>query len=135
MSDAGPPRPNPTPVSAPFWEALRDERVVLQRCGACEAWVYYPRVRCPRCLGADLVWTPVSGHGHISTFTVTRVPTAPVFAGEVPQMIVVVELDEGPRLTATLVSTEPDQVRIGAAVEPVFDHGSDGVTLLRFRPR
>ena len=29
------PRPAPTPVSQPFWDALREERVELQRCEDC----------------------------------------------------------------------------------------------------
>ncbi len=108
---------------------------MLQRCVSCDSWIYYPRVRCPTCLSDDLVWTLVSGHGRIATFTVARTPTAPAFADDVPQVIVVVELVEGPRLTSTLVGGESAEVHIGAEVEPVFDHGDDGITLLRFRPR
>lgn len=125
------PRPVPTPVSQPFWDGLAAERVSVQRCADCGAWVYYPRWRCPSCLGGHLVWTPVSGRGRIVTFTVTHSPTAPPFADEMPQRLLVVELDEGVRLTSTLVG-QGDPV-IGAVVQPVFDHGPDGVTLLRYR--
>jgi uncharacterized OB-fold protein len=52
----------------------------------------------------------------------------------VPQIITVVELPEGVRISTTLVDIDPDDVRIGLRVEPVFDHGADGVTLLRYRP-
>jgi uncharacterized protein len=127
------PRPVPTPVSQPFWDALHDERVILQRCDECAAWVYYPRARCPECLSDRLEWHEVSGGGTVFTFTVTHQPTAPAFADEMPQLIAVVELDEGVRLTSTLVDAEPGAVHIGAHVVPVFDHGDDGLTLLRFR--
>jgi uncharacterized OB-fold protein len=60
--------------------------------------------------------------------------TAPPFADEVPQLLVIVELDEGVRLSSTLVGIEPGAITIGMRVEPVFDHGDDGTTLLRFRP-
>jgi hypothetical protein len=33
-----------------------------------------------------------------------------------------------------MVGLAPDDLRIGLPVEPVFDHGDDGMTLLRFRP-
>jgi uncharacterized OB-fold protein len=128
------PRPEPTPTSAPFWSALDDDRVRLQRCDACGAWVYYPRARCPRCLSDRLAWNEVSGHGSVLTFTVARQPTARPFSDEVPQLLAVVELDEGVRMTTTLVDVEPDAITVGMPVVPVFDHGADGVTLLRFRP-
>lgn len=127
------PRPAPTPVSAPFWAALREERVVLQRCDDCGRWVYYPRNRCPGCLSDHLTWHEVSGRGSLFAHTVARQPTAVPFADEVPQVIAVVELDEGVRVTGTIVDADLAALRAGAPVEPVFDHGDDGVTLLRFR--
>jgi uncharacterized OB-fold protein len=136
VSDAPPampkPRPLPTPVSQPFWDALREERVALQRCDDCDEWVYYPRARCPRCLSDRLAWSTVDGRGVVYTFTVAEQPTAPPFADEVPQLLAVVELTEGVRLSTTLVDVDPGAVSVGLAVEPVFDHG---LTLLRFRPR
>ena len=64
----------------------------------------------------------------------TRQPIHPAFADETPQVQAIVELDEGIRMTTTLVDVEPDRVAVGATVEPVFDDGPDGITLLRFRP-
>jgi uncharacterized protein len=132
-TDLPKPRPVPTAVTQPYWDALRDERVTLQHCADCGAWVHYPRARCPRCLSADLRWEEVTGRGTVFTFTVTRQATAPAFADDVPQLIAIVELDEGVHVTSTIVDDLPDAVRIGAPVEPVFDHGDDGITLLRHR--
>jgi uncharacterized OB-fold protein len=127
------PRPLPTPTSLPFWDALDDDRVILQRCGECDAWIYYPRSRCPECLSDQLVWTQVGGEGVIFTFTVTRQPTVSAFADEVPQIIAVIELTEGVHVTSVIVDAEPEQVTVGAAVVPVFEHGDDGRTLLKHR--
>lgn len=128
------PRPVPTPTSQPFWNALREERVDLQRCDECSTWVYYPRARCPHCLSDHLTWRTVSGAGTVFTFTVAPQPTAPPFADEVPQLLAMVELAEGVRVSTTLVDVAPDAIAIGMQVQPVFDHGDDGITLLRFRP-
>ncbi len=142
------PRPRPTPTSQPFWDALRDERVVLQHCRDCGSWVHYPRSRCVSCLSDALDWVEVSGRGTVYTFAIAWQPTAPPFDDEVPQIIAVVEIGagEGPgegstvvsaagaRISTTLVTTELERLRVGMAVEPVFDHGADGMTLLRFRP-
>jgi len=129
------PRPEPTPVSQPFWDALRAERVELQRCDECSRWVYYPRARCPACLSDRLTWTTVDGLGTVYTYTVAEQATAPPFADEVPQLLAIVELAEGVRMSTTLVDVEPGAISIGMPVAPVFDHGADGITLLRFRPR
>jgi uncharacterized OB-fold protein len=128
------PRPRPTPTTRPYWDALAQERVALQRCDACGAWVHHPRVRCPRCLSDALAWHDVAGTGVVHTFTVARYPTAPMFADRTPLLLAVVELDEGVRMTTTLVHVDPADVRVGMPVAPVFDHGDDGVTLLRHRP-
>ena len=127
------PRPVPTPVSAPFWDGLREERIRIQRCDACDRWVHYPRRRCSHCLSDRLSWHEVSGRGRIYTFTVSRQASTPAFADEVPQIITIVELDAGPRLTTTLVEVPDEEAVVGMTVEPVFDHGDDGITLLRFR--
>lgn len=124
------PLPTPTDTSRPFWDALGQEQVRIQRCSSCGAWVFYPRSHCTECLSPDLAWIDVSGRGRLHTFTVARQPTAPPFADDVPQLLAVVELDEGPRLTTTL---EPGDYEIGMAVEPVFDHVTSDVTLLRYR--
>ena len=127
------PLPVPTPVSAPFWAALNEDRIELQRCGACDAWIHYPRTRCPNCGSDRLGWHAVAGTGAIYTFTVARQATAPPFADEVPQLLAVIELDEGVRLSTTLVGAAPEDVAVGATVTPVFDHVADGVSLLRYR--
>lgn len=134
MSAVPLPRPRAIEATEPFWSALRDHRVVLQHCGGCATWIHYPRRRCTTCLSEDLRWEEVSGHGVVSTFTIARQATHPAFGDEVPQLLAVVELDEGVRMTSTLVGVAPEDVHVGMAVVPAFDDGDDGVTLLRFAP-
>lgn len=133
MTDALP-RPVPIDATRPFWDGLAAGEIRLQRCAACGSWVFYPRPRCTTCLSDALDWHTVSGHGTVYSFTVARQATHPAFAAEVPQLLAIVELDEGVRMTTTLVDATPDDLRVGLPVEPVFDHGDDGVTLLHFRP-
>lgn len=131
---AAKPLPRPTPVSRPFWEAVHEERVVIQRCRRCHEWIHYPRARCPGCGCDDLAFEPVDGHGVVHTYTVAHRPTAPPFADEVPQILAIVALPQGVRVSTTLVGVAPDAVRVGLPVVPVFDHVSDATTLLRYRP-
>jgi len=136
MPDVSLPRPVPvpTPAAEPFWAALAREELLMERCRACGSWVHYPRRRCSTCLADDLVWEAVEPAGTIYTFTVARRPTAPVFADEVPQVIAVVELANGVRMTTTIVTADLDALHVGMPVVGVFDHAADRPTLLRFRP-
>ncbi len=133
--DLSKPLPTPTPTSAPFWDGLNDGVVRLQRCNACGGWIFYPRSRCSHCLSDDIEWHEVSGAATLHTFTIARQPTAPQFADEVPQILAVVELEEGVRMTSTLVRVTEKAIEIGMQLEPYFDRVADGVTLLRFAPR
>jgi hypothetical protein len=128
------PLPVPTPVSQPFWAALAEGRIRIQRCLDCGGWVFYPRSHCSHCLSDRLEWRDVSGEATLYTFTITRQPTAPFFADEVPQRLAVVELAEGVRMTSTLVDVADADIRIGMKLKPVFDRVSDAATLLRFAP-
>ena len=127
------PVPVPTPQTQPFWDALAEGRVELQHCGSCEQYIYYPRTHCPGCLTRDLEWRELSGNGVVHTYTVARRPTAPPWSEDVPQLIAVVELDEGPRLTTELVNVEPDAIEVGMRVQPVFQAVGEA-TLLLYEP-
>jgi uncharacterized OB-fold protein len=129
------PVPIPTSTSRPFWDGLAEGQILIQYSPSTDQWVFYPRVLAPKALADDLEWRAVSGAGVLYTFTVARHPTAPPWAGDVPQILAVVELEEGPRLTTELVGLEPEQVFIGMPVVPVLARGADGAPLLlRFGP-
>jgi len=128
------PVPLPTPLTRPFWAGLAEGRIRIQQCADCGGWVFYPRSHCNHCLSERLEWQEVSGAATLYTFTITRQPTAPFFADEVPQRLAVVELQEGVRMTSTLVDVADADIRIGMRLKPVFDRVSSDVTLLRFAP-
>ena len=128
------PIPRPSTTTRPFWDGLNERKVQIQRCDGCDSWVFYPRTRCPSCLSDQLIWREVSGRGVLYTYTLARQPTAPHFADEMLQQLAVVELDEGVRMTSTLVNVEPTDIVIGMRLRPYFDQVTDAVTLLRYQP-
>lgn len=128
------PLPLVTPTTKPYWDGLNEGIVKLQYCGSCDKHIFYPRSHCPTCLTQQLDWKEISGEGTLHTFTITSQPTAPHFADEVPQMLAMVDLDVGVRMTSTLTNVEPENIKVGMRVKPFFDTLSDDVTLLRFQP-
>jgi hypothetical protein len=127
------PMPEPTPVTKPFWDGLREHKVRIQYSPSAGRYVFYPRILAPGTLADDLEWREVSGSGTLYTFTVADRPTAPPWADALPQMLAIVELDEGPRLSTEMVNVSPDALRVGMRVKAVFDDYPE-VTLLRFAP-
>lgn len=127
------PLPQPTPISAPFWEGLRHHQVRLQQCEHGH-WLFFPRTHCPTCGTRQLTWQNVSGEGTLYSFTVARVPTLPEFTDEMPQLLAVVALDQGVHINTTLVGVEPGDIRIGQRLRPVFDERPGSATLLRYTP-
>jgi uncharacterized protein len=129
------PMPVKTPTTAPFWDALAEHRVVIQYSPSSDAWVFYPRVRAPGTLADDLQWREISGRGTLYAYTVARRPVSPHFADAIPQLLAIVEWDEGPRFSTELVHVEPEHLTIGMRVRPVFvDHPDHDVTMLYYEP-
>ncbi len=127
------PLPHPTTISAPYWEGLKAHEVRLQQCDKGH-WLFFPRTHCPTCGSRQLSWRAVSGEGTLYSFTVARVPTLPEFTDEMPQLLAVVEIQEGVHINTTMVGVEPSQLQIGQRVRPVFDERPGSVTLLRYTP-
>ena len=127
------PMPVATEISAPFWEGLKAERLLIQQCNQCSHWVFYPRRHCPACLAHELTWREVSGGATLYSYTVTRIATLPDFADEMPQMLAVIELDQGVRINSNLVGLDESEVKIGMRLQPVFaEIDAKGTRLLRF---
>jgi uncharacterized OB-fold protein len=129
------PMPVKTPVSAPFWDALAEHRIRIQYSPSLGRHVFYPRLLAPGTLADDLEWREISGAGFLYTFTVAERPVSPHFAADVPQLLAIVQWDEGPRVSTEIVTADPAALRVGMRLRPVFvDHPDDGVTLLRYEP-
>ena len=137
MADQAPthPLPVPTPVSQPFWDGLKERKILLQWCRVCDNISWYPREFCPHCLENDepLQWIEASGKGRIHTFTVIRQAAHPYFNERTPYLFGVVELNEGARMyTNFLMPIE--EAQCGLPVEPVFTDLNDEITILQWQP-
>jgi hypothetical protein len=76
---------------------------------------------------------PASGNGTLFSFVVVRRALDPYWQGEVPYVVAVVELVEGPRLISNLAGIGLDQIQIGMALKVVFESLSDEIKVPRFR--
>ena len=128
------PLPQPKENSRPFWEGTRAHELRLQRCRHCGKHIFYPRAACPFCLSERLEWVTAGGQGKIYSYTVVRRAMHPAFQDDVPYVLAIVELDEGPRLTTNIVAAALDEVRVDMRVRAAYDDVTPEITLLKFAP-
>ncbi|MBI3044664.1 MAG: OB-fold domain-containing protein [Betaproteobacteria bacterium] len=127
------PIPSPNPGTAPYWKAAREHRLALPRCRDCGKFHSYPRARCPFCGSPRLAWEPCSGKGTIYSYTeVFRAPSK-AFAGEVPYLVAIVALEEGPHLMTRLVTADNTSARVGQPVDVAFEDLDDEISLPVFK--
>ena len=128
------PDPYNAELSGPFWQAAKRHELVMPRCKTCADLFFYPRELCPHCLSQDLEWVQVSGQGRVYSYTVVHQPAHSAFREDAPYVYAMVQLDEGPRLIANIVSCPIEDVKIDMRVTVTFDDVTPEVTLVRFRP-
>jgi uncharacterized OB-fold protein len=137
MADAGyrKPLPEPSETTRPFWEGTRARQLRLQRCRDCGRHVFYPRPVCPFCLSEHLDWVTASGKGKVYSYTVVRRAMHPAFREDVPYVLAIVELEEGPRLSTNIVGVVSEEVRVDMPVRAAYHDVTPDLTLLKFEPR
>lgn len=120
--------PVPDEVSQPFWDAVQERRLIVQKCSGCSTLQYPPRATCQDCNSAELTWVETSGKGHVLTWGVLEDSHLPVRAADQPLNLAVVTLDEDPNVNfySNLPGTPVRQVKVGDAVEVTFVEAPDG---------
>lgn len=132
-----PPKPVPTldAWTLPYWQAARDGRLLIQQCSDCGRFIFYPRQSCPFCFSDRLAWVESPGRGTVYSFTVVENNAPSAFAGDMPFVIAVVQLEEGVRMLTNIVGCSPAEVRCDLPVQVVFEPLTAEITLPKFKPR
>jgi uncharacterized OB-fold protein len=127
--------------SAPFWAGTARGELLVQACGACGRWRFPPRPMCPYCRSVETKWEAASGNATIWSFVVPHPPLLPAYAELAPYNVIVVALDEDPkiRMVGNLLASpdgainevDPASIEIGEKVRVVFQQIED-VTLPRW---
>jgi uncharacterized OB-fold protein len=119
---------DPIKPAEDFLRFLGGGRFMIQRSRGSGRYVFYPRVVEPVTGAADLEWVEASGRGVVYATTVQRSkPPTP------DQNVVLVDLEEGPRMMSRVDGVPPDQVRIGMPVRARIVR-EDGEPFVVFMP-
>jgi hypothetical protein len=106
-------------LTAPFFEAAGQGRLVLQRCNSCGALRWPPLTGCPECRSRDADWIEAAPTGTIWSFVVYHRAFAAELKPDIPYTVVMVELDDGPYMVGRLVEGEKPAT-VGARVAAEF---------------
>jgi len=115
------------PVMQPFWQACREHRLIIQRDRRTGEVHWPPKPAYWK--GGRLEWFQASGRGEVYSYVVAHAPFLPAFRDQLPHILVLVQLDEGPRLVGYMVGCRPEQMSFGMEVRVVFRDLTDEVTL------
>lgn len=133
------PRPSIDHDNEAFFEGLKQHQFLIWKCKTCGA-SYWPKAYCQNHdnepYASNMDWVPAKGTGKIYAFNIHHTSFHPGFKDELPYYYALVELDEGPLVSSTLVGDKrpKDIYDIGQKVEVIYeDHPNEGFTIPKFR--
>jgi hypothetical protein len=127
-----PPR---TRENAPYWDGLRERRLLLQRCEGCGRARYPVAPVCPHCGSSVHSWQPLTGAGSVHSWVRYRRAYLPEFESLIPYDVLCVSLEHGPRVFGRLLGPAEEDPSIGMAVQALVERFADGECVLAFRVR
>lgn len=131
------PLPRPiTPEAQPYWDGLKEQKLMIPKCEDCAKPFFYPRITCPNCHSRRIGWMQASGKGTLHAFEIAYRSLNPGFKVEPPYVLAMIELEEGPRMMSNLINIEPDPavIKCDMPVEVVYEKLTDDVTIPLFQP-
>ena len=111
-----------------YLDGIAEGQLRLQRCAECGQVRQLPSPMCPACHSVAWDEAPASGHGTIWAWAINSRSSATP-----PPILAIVQLEEGPKLTTSLVDVDPASVKVGMPVQAVYLE-EDGIKLLQFAP-
>ena len=109
--------------NAEYYRGLLEQRLMIQRCDACDRFHHPPRAVCPGCWSREVSPHEVSGRGTVALLTILyQGPPHPRVDYTQGHATVAVELDEQPglRVAGAVVGVRATAVPLGAPVEVCF---------------
>lgn len=114
-----------------WWEMAAEGKLGIQRCLGCQSLRHPPRPMCGDCHSLEWDTVESSGRGTICSYTILTHPKFPGY--DYPLIIILVDLEEGTRVTSQLVGSSPDEVDFGQSVEVLIQEDPDGFRIPVFQ--
>lgn len=127
--------PRPTSETEEYWAGCRQHELRIQLCNDCRQHQFYPRIICSHCSSRDVKWVTASGDAELVSYSICHHPVSAAYKEDLPYVIALVQLAEGPTMMSRVVQCPLDEIAVGMALSVEFDDWSEEVSLPVFRPR
>lgn len=124
----------PEPWSEDYWRAAEEGRFMIPYCRTTQQYFFPPRELSPHSFDDDWEYREASGRGTVFSYTVMNFSPVSAYEDDVPYVIALVELEEGPRMLTNLLNVDPAEVSVGDPVRVTFEKRDDRA-LPQFEPR
>jgi len=136
------PNTMPAPIvdhhTLPWWQACAEHRLTAQRCTECNHAQLPPAPICRECHGNRFEMTTLNGKGTLYTYS--AIHQAVAMDQKLPFILAIIELDisgtpckNKVRMMSNIVDAEESELKIGKAVQVVWETMSQFVSIPRFR--
>ena len=116
----------------PFFEGMREGKLVTTKCKKCGRLFFPPQKDCPTCKDSEMEWVELKKEGVLETLTVIFVrPTS--FSDHDPYTVAIARLDDGVKITAWLKG-DPQKVKVGQRVKVEISRRKEGYLMYEFVP-
>ncbi|MFW9830522.1 MAG: Zn-ribbon domain-containing OB-fold protein [Candidatus Thorarchaeota archaeon] len=106
-----------------YFRLINEKKLCAAHCGSCNELLLPPRLYCPKCNTKTTDWKTLSGEGRLRSFTVIHI-AGTSYADDVPYIVAIIELKEGPSVCARLVGVDPmkpEDIHVGDTVVADFE--------------
>jgi len=128
------PLPKLNADTKPFWDGCRNHELRFQKCTECGHVRWPPSIICPLCYSNRTEWIRASGKGKVFSFVVYHKAYHPAFEADLPYVVAIVELEEGPHFLTNIVGCDPDAVSCEMPVNVIWEDVTEEFSLPKFRP-
>jgi uncharacterized OB-fold protein len=114
-------------AASKFLTELRDnKRLLAIKCPVCQKVYMPPRLTCKTCFANMSEWIELEGSGTVLTYTIVNY-AEPVHPVEAPVIYGIIQLDGADTgFVHFLNEVEPEELRVGLRVKPVFKEKREG---------
>ena len=134
MTDFKKPLPVVNDDNRPYWEYCKKHELRMQKCLGCGHVRFPPGIICPACHSLEAEWTKLSGKGIVYSYVIYRAAYHPAFQDQIPYVVAILQLAEGPRMESNIIGCKIEEVKINMPVEVCFEDVAENVSVPKFKP-
>ena len=121
------PVPQADGLDKPYWDGLREEKLLVQKCNSCGKHQWAPEWICHHCLSFDVGYTEIAPEAVLYSWERNWHPPHPALKDQGPYLVILVELPHADniRMYGNLLGDPMQEVKIGSKLTGVFEHHND----------